>query len=207
MFTEMVSHTRRTDREILISFKYTVDERINGRRVSLMCAMLHYRWPGVRQDIKYCIQEIRMFKFSSSLKAQKIRRPLALVIFILSALLLTGCGGTKVYKNDKTIAYNGSIYNLSNVMQTGTINTGKLSNDETVNLKGADRKQIEAYLKESGSMYVRMAFDFDGKEMLYRASSVTKWSEYSSMLKKFEKAGKDITSLMANKKKMQLKLK
>jgi predicted heme/steroid binding protein len=148
-----------------------------------------------------------MFEFSSSLKAQQIKRPLTLVIFILSVFLLTGCGGTKVYKNDKTIAYNGSIYNLSNVMTIGTINTGKLSNDETVNLKGKNRKQIEALLKDSGPMYVRMAFDFDGKEMLYRASSVDSWSGYSKMQKSFDKAGKDVTSLMANKKKMQLKLK
>lgn len=148
-----------------------------------------------------------MFEAKNSLKTLQIKRPLALVILFLSALLLTGCGGTKVYKNDKTIAYNGSIYNLSNVMQIGTSNTGKLSNDETVNLKGADRKKIEAYLKDSGPMYVRMAFDFDEKEMLYRASSVDSWSAYSKMSKSFEKAGKDITSLMANKKKMQLKLK
>jgi predicted heme/steroid binding protein len=148
-----------------------------------------------------------MFEFSSSLKAQQLKRPLTLVIFILSVFLLTGCGGTKVYKNDKTIAYNGSIYNLSNVMTIGTINTGKLSNDETVNLKGKNRKQIEALLKDSGPMYVRMAFDFDGKEMLYRASSVDSWSGYSKMQKSFDKAGKDVTSLMANKKKMQLKLK
>ena len=56
-------------------------------------------------------------------------------------------------------------------------------------------------------MYVRMAFDFDGKEMLYRASSVDSWSDYSKMKKSFDNAGKQITSLMANKKKMQLKLK
>jgi predicted heme/steroid binding protein len=148
-----------------------------------------------------------MFEVISSLKKQQSKHPFTLVTLILSVLLLTACGGTKVYKNDKTIAYNGSIYNLSNVMTIGTSNTGKLSNDETVNLKGADRKQVEAYLKESGPMYVRMSFELDEQEMLYRASSVEKWSDYSRMLKSYEKAGKDITSLMANKKKMQLKLK
>jgi hypothetical protein len=75
-----------------------------------------------------------------------------------------------------------------------------------VNLRGADRKQIEAYLAE-GPMYVRMAFGLDEQEMLYRAGSITKYSEYSSMLKSFESAGKQITSLMGHKKRMQLKLK
>ena len=56
-------------------------------------------------------------------------------------------------------------------------------------------------------MYVRMAFGLDDQEMLYRASSVSKWSEFNSMRKSFENAGKQITSLMGNKKKMQLKLK
>ena len=52
-----------------------------------------------------------------------------------------------------------------------------------------------------------MAFQFDDQEMAYRASDVEKWSQYSKMKKSFEKAGKDISSLMANKKKIQLKLK
>jgi len=149
-----------------------------------------------------------MFEVTSTLETQRRKnRPIALVVLVLTVLLLTACGGTKVYKNDKTVVYNGSVYNMSNVMQIDSKNTGKLANDESVNLKGADRKQVEAYLKESGPMYVRMAFDFDGKEMLYRASSVDSWSDYSKMKKSFDNAGKQITSLMANKKKMQLKLK
>jgi hypothetical protein len=37
VFVEMVSHIRRTDQEILISSASIVDERINGRKVSIMC--------------------------------------------------------------------------------------------------------------------------------------------------------------------------
>ena len=125
----------------------------------------------------------------------------------MAALAVCACGSTKVYNNDKTVVYNGAIYNLSKVTQINSKISGKLSDTETVSLKGADRKQIEAYLTEHGTIYVRMAFQLDDQEMLYRASSVKKWSEYSNMLKSFEKAGSQITSLMANKKKMQLKLK
>lgn len=149
-----------------------------------------------------------MFKAMSSSKTHNsLGRAFVLTLSVVAVFLLVGCGGTKVYKNDKTVVYNGAVYNLSNV---GTIQgkiSGKLSDSKTVDLKGADRKQIEAYLEEYNSIYVRMAFDLDDKEMLYRASSVEKWSEYSKMQKSFESAGKQITSLLGNKKKMQLKLK
>lgn len=149
-----------------------------------------------------------MFNMSNSSEAQRrLGRTLILVASIMTMLLLVGCGGTKVYKNDKTVVYNGAVYNLSNVVQIDSLISGKLSDSNSVSLKGADRKQMEAYFEEYGSIYVRMAFDFDGKEMLYRASSVSKWGDYSKMLKSFENAGKQISSLMANKKKMQLKLK
>jgi hypothetical protein len=126
---------------------------------------------------------------------------------ILALLLFTGCGGTKVYNSDKTVVYNGAMYNVSKAKQINAKSTAKLSDSKSVNLKGADRKQIEAYLKEYGSIYVRMAFEFDGQEMLYRASSVDRWKDYQNMQKSFENAGKQITSLLADKKKMQLKLK
>ena len=149
-----------------------------------------------------------MFNMSNSSETQlRLGRTLILVASIMTMLLLVGCGGTKVYKNDKTVVYNGAVYNLSNVVQIDSLISGKLSDSNTANLKGADRKQIEAYFEEYGSIYVRMAFDFDGKEMLYRASSVNKWGDYSKMLKSFESAGKQISSLMGDKKKMQLKLK
>ena len=131
---------------------------------------------------------------------------LVLATAILAALLLTACGSTKVYNNDKTVVYNGSVYNVSNAKQISSVITGKLADDNIVNLRGADRKKIEGLLKENGSIYVRMSFMLDEQEMLYRAKSVEKWSDYNRMQKDFQNANKQITSLMANKKKMQLKL-
>ena len=126
---------------------------------------------------------------------------------LVLCILLAGCGGTKVYNNDKTVVYNGAVYNLSAVKQVNAKSIGKLSDNNTVSLKGVTKKEFEAYLKEYDSIYVRMFFDLDGQEMLYRASSVEKWKDYQHMQKSFESAGKQITSLMADKKKMQLKLK
>ena len=149
-----------------------------------------------------------MIRVSHSLKTQtQFGRTLVLAVSILTIFLLAGCGSTKVYNNDKTVVYNGAVYNISKAKQINSKATAKLSDSETVNLKGADRKQIEAYIKEHGSIFVRMVFEFDEQEMLYRASSVDKWSDYQRMQKSFENAGNQITKLLGDKKKMQLKLK
>ena len=144
---------------------------------------------------------------NTSKTQHRFGRMLVLAASVMAMLLLVGCGGTKVYNNDKTVVYNGAIYNMSAVKQITSKTSGKLSDDNTVNLKGVTKKQFEAYLKEYDSIYVRMAFDLDGKEMLYRASSVDRWKDFQKMQSSFEKAGKQITSLMSDKKKMQLKLK
>ena len=143
---------------------------------------------------------------SASGTQRKSRHILVLTATIMAMFLLAGCGGTKVYNNDKTVVYNGAVYNMSAVKQINAKSMGKLSDDNTVSLKGVTKKEFEAYLKEYESVYVRMFYDLDGQEMLYRASSVDKWKDYQSMQKSFENAGKQITSLMADKKKMQLKL-
>ena len=144
---------------------------------------------------------------SASETQRKSNHILVLAVSIMSMFLLAGCGGTKVYNNDKTVVYNGAVYNMSAVKQINPKSMGKLSDNNTVNLKGVTKKEFEAYLKEYDSVYVRLFFDLDGQEMLYRASSVDKWKDYQRMQKSFENAGKQITSLMADKKKMQLKLK
>lgn len=144
--------------------------------------------------------------YSNVGSTRRYRRTLVLTTSILTILLFTACGSTKVYNNDKTVVYNGSVYNVSKAKQINSKITGKLSDDSIVNLKGADKKKVEGLIKENGSIYVRMAFGLDEQELLYRAKSVDRWSDYNRMNKDFEKAGKQITSLMGDKKKMQLKL-
>lgn len=138
----------------------------------------------------------------------RLGRIIVLLATVLSILLLAGCiSSSKVYNNDKTVVYNGTMYNMANVKQINSSITGKLEDGKEVNLKNANRKQVEAYLDESSSMFVRMVFEFDDRELVYRANNVEKWSEYSKMKKSFESAGNQIGKLMSNKKKLQLKLK
>lgn len=150
-----------------------------------------------------------MFKALNSSKVQlRFGRTLVLAASVLSMLLLAGCiSSSKVYNNDKNVVYNGTMYNLAAVKQIKSVITGTLAGDKQVDLKSADRKQVEAYLDQNPSMFVKMAFEFDDQEMVYRANSVKKWSEYSKMKSSFENAGKQIGKLMSDKKQIQLKLK
>ena len=138
----------------------------------------------------------------------RIGRTLVLAASVFSMLLLAGCiSSSKVYNNDKNVVYNGTMYNLANVKQIKSTITGIQDGDEKIDLKNADRKEIERLLDFEESIYVRMAFQFDDQELLYRASSVESWSDFSKMKKSFESAGNKISKLMANKKQIQLKLK
>jgi len=154
-------------------------------------------------------QEVTMINVAKISQAQRrLGRALAFATLVLSVMMLAGCiSSAKVYQNNKTVIYNGATYNLNNIKQIRSKISGKLSDTETVDLLNADKKQIESYLDEYKTIYVRMAFDFDDQEMLYRASSVSKWSNYSKMKKSFDNAGDQINKLMADKKKQQLKLK
>ena len=150
-----------------------------------------------------------MFKTTHASKIKgRFGRTLVLAASVLSMLLLAGCiSSSKVYNNDKNVVFRGTMYNMANVKQIKSTITGKTGSDQEINLTNADRKTVEALLDKESSVYVRMAFQFDDQEMLYRAGDVEKWSQYSKMKKSFESAGKEISKLMANKKKIQLKLK
>ena len=63
----------------------------------------------------------------------KSERMIAIVVAVLTTLLLSGCGGTKVYNVDKTIVYKNSMYNVSSVKQIIANASGKLSDGSEVN--------------------------------------------------------------------------
>ncbi len=83
---------------------------------------------------------------------------------------------------------------------------GELPNGDVKNMKGMDKKAVEALLKEDSPIMVTTALKMDGQEMVYERRSVTKYSEFSKMVKNFESAGKKVSKFMANKKSTQLKL-
>ena len=150
-----------------------------------------------------------MFQPDSAIRISLFSLVQRSAVFMLLAVMLvaSGCGSTKVYTANKTIVYGGEIYNMSTVQRIGSRVTGTLSNSDTVNMRTLDKKAVEALLKEHSTILVTQLVEMDGQEMVYRNSRVSKYSEYSSMMKKFDGALNDITKFMADKKKTQLKLK
>jgi hypothetical protein len=132
-----------------------------------------------------------------------------LTVFLLAVcvLSLAGCGSTKVYTADKTMTYRGDLYNMSNVQRISPKIEGQLPNGDTVDMKGMDKRDVQDLLDDNSPIMVSMIVEMDSQQMVYRRSSVDRYSDYSSMLKSFESAMGRINKFMANKKSTQLKLK
>ena len=138
----------------------------------------------------------------------RVANSLGAILLAFCLLALVGCfSSTKVYQTDKTITYNGALYNMSNVQKIGSRVEGKLPNGDVRNMKGMNKKAVTALLQEGSPIMVTTALDMDSQELVYERRNITKYSEYSSMVNRFESAGKKVTSFMANKKATQLKLK
>jgi len=132
--------------------------------------------------------------------------PLKALFLLLLTVVLAACGGTKVYDTSKTIVYNGSIYQVTDVKQISNRVEAVLGDDNVVNLKNKSRDEVTAMIKENKPLFVRMAFDMDEQELVYAANDVNSWRDYNRLLGRFEDAGDDIAKLMSEKKTEQLKL-
>jgi hypothetical protein len=132
-----------------------------------------------------------------------------LSVFFLAVCILSlaGCGSTKVYTTQKSVTYKGDLYNVSNIQKIGTRVEGLTPDGSVINMKGMDKKAAQAQLDEHSPLVVSTVFEMDSQEMIYQRKSITKSSEFSTMMKNFEGAANKISKFMANKKSTQLKLK
>jgi hypothetical protein len=128
-------------------------------------------------------------------------------LLLISMLALGGCGSTKVYGINKTVVYNGSTYNLSNVQTISSRIEGTLPNGDKVNLKSTDKKAFNSLLDEHQSVRVSSFIELDDKEFVYRNSDVKSYSDFSKIVSRQQSAMNSINKFMAHKKKTQLKLK
>jgi hypothetical protein len=145
-----------------------------------------------------------------SLKSQLVlmnAKRLAFFLLAVCILSLAGCGSTKVYTTQKSVTYKGDLYNVSNIQKIGTRVEGLTPDGSVINMKGMDKKAAQAQLDEHSPLVVSTVFEMDSQEMIYQRKSITKSSEFSTMVKNFEGAGNKISKFMANKKSTQLKLK
>jgi hypothetical protein len=129
------------------------------------------------------------------------------LIALLAGITLAGCGSTKIYDTTKTIVYNGSVFQVTDVKQISTRIEGVTPDKQTINLKNKDKGAVSDAITNNDPLFVRMVFDLDDQELVYFASEVGSYRDYSRALNRFEDAGDDIAKLMAEKKTKQLKLK
>ena len=145
--------------------------------------------------------------FLNTRTARNTANTVGVLLMAFFMLLMAGCiSSSRSYTADKNIVYKGSLYNMSNVKTVTANVTGQLPNGDVKNMKGMDKKAVQALLDESSPVMVTTALDLDGQEMVYERRSVSKYSDYSKMMSNFESAGKKVTKFMANKKSTQLKL-
>ena len=150
------------------------------------------------------MSDTRFFKPQPGLTVAKY---FVVVLLVACVASLAGCmSSTKVYNTQKTVTYRGDLYNVSNVQKIGTRIEGRTADGQVINMKGMDKRDAGKLLDEHSSLVVSTVFDMDEQEMVYQRSKITKSSEFSKMVSKFDSANKKLSKFMANKKSTQLKL-
>jgi hypothetical protein len=96
---------------------------------------------------------------------------------------------------------------MATVQRVSPVVEGKLPNGDLENMRGMDKRDVEDLLDGNSPIIVSMIIEMDSQELVYERRSVTKYSEFSSMKKNFDRAMSKINKFMANKKSTQLKLK
>jgi hypothetical protein len=136
------------------------------------------------------------------------RSVVRLAAVVLVGAVLTGCfSSTKVVTADKSISYNGSLYNASNVKVFAPRTDAVISATETTPLSQVTKDQFNAILAQHNPLTVRQVISMDQTELVYKTKSVKSWSDYQDMNEKFQSAVKQITKFMGDPEETQLKLK
>ncbi|NRB70589.1 MAG: hypothetical protein HRU51_01595 [Xanthomonadales bacterium] len=134
------------------------------------------------------------------------RSHFSLALLAALTLLLSGCGGTKVYETTRTIVYQGNIYQVTDVKSIRRINEAQTGDQGTVDLTGMSREAITSLIESHQPLPVRMAFMLDDQELPYSNGPVSSWRDYDRRKSDFDRAGKRIAKLMTEKKTEQLNL-
>lgn len=135
------------------------------------------------------------------------RSVVRLAAAVLVGVAMIGCSSTKVVTAGKSISYNGSLYNASNVKVFTPRTDAVISATETTSLNQVTKDQFNAILKEHNPLTVRQVIAMDQTELVYQTKSVKSWSDYQKISEQFQSAVKQITKFMADTSETQLKLK
>jgi len=143
-------------------------------------------------------------KYVLNVGARSVAR---LAAVMLVGVVMVGCSSTKVVAAGKSISYNGSLYNASNVKVFTPRTDAVISSTETTSLNQVTKDQFNAILQQHNPLTVRQVIAMDQTELVYKTKSVKSWSDYQDMSEKFQSALKQITKFMADSSETQLQLK
>ena len=139
------------------------------------------------------------------------KKPLwnCLSVLMLSLVLvaMAGCGSTKVYTADKTITYNGALYNMGNVQRISSRIEGQQADGTKVGMSNLEKKEAEALIKANPEMMVSTVVVLDDADFTYQRMAVKKYSDFDKLKRNLLDAMDDINKFMGDEKKTQLKLK
>lgn len=133
-------------------------------------------------------------------------RVLALLLIILLAAALAGCGSTKVYTADKTITYRGTLYNMSGVRQVSPLIEVTLPDGSTVDTTRFDKDAVKDLFDSHDELVVATYIVMDGDKVVYERKTVDNRGDYDDLADDLEDAMDDVNDFMADKKDTQLEL-
>ncbi len=129
------------------------------------------------------------------------------IVVAIAVLVLTACGSTKVMTVEKTMTYQGSLYNLSGISKISSRVEAKTPEGVSLDLRTVNKAQFKALHDKYGALEVTTAIDIGEEEIVLQSGTVEKYSDLEKMKKNLNSRMKKITDFMEHKKKTQLKLK
>lgn len=126
---------------------------------------------------------------------------------LVAIIVLTACGSTKVLTAEKTMIYNGSLYNLAGVSKMAASLEGKTADGETLDLSKVGKSQFNALFDKHGALDVTAAMNIGEESLPVETAKVSKYSDFEKIKKNLNKKMEKIAKFMADGKKTQLELK
>ena len=136
-----------------------------------------------------------------------MRKLMVLTVILISVITLTACGSTKVYNEQKTIVYKGSMYNVSNVVKISSRIDGTLPDGEKVEFGSLDKDTFKSLYGDKLPIQAKGVIELDDTELVYTEGQIKSYSDLQKMQKKLQGALKDITKFMKKTGKAQMELK
>ena len=122
---------------------------------------------------------------------------LFVLLAVLLALTLTGCGSSKPkVAVEKTMILHGKMYNVSRYSTYAAVVEGQLPDGEVLPLTNVKKGQFNDYLKQGSPIQVTTKFVMDSEDVIYESKSVKSSGDFSSMTSSFSRAAKKFSKFM-----------